>query len=110
MPIAQVFREVLLIMHRGGPGYDKINGGKYVVSDEDFGGALIPRDKWLDSFQPGRRIALSFLLKHPGVGDEKQCPRCKTLKTWLDDQPGRCRWCAPFLSKARKIFLLTALL
>jgi hypothetical protein len=52
-------------MHRGGPGYDKIERCKYVVSDEDSYGALIPQDKWLDSFQPGRRIALSFQLKHP---------------------------------------------
>jgi hypothetical protein len=98
MPRAQVFREVLLIIHRGGPGYDKIESGKYVVSDEDFGGALIPPDKWSDSFRPGRCIALSFLLKHPGVGDEEQCPRCKTLKTCLD-KPGRRGWCAAFLAK-----------
>ncbi|KFY81771.1 hypothetical protein V500_11108 [Pseudogymnoascus sp. VKM F-4518 (FW-2643)] len=85
------FREVLLIMHRGGPGYDKIESGKYVVSDEDFGGALIPHSKWSASFQPGKRIALSFILRHPGLGDEKQCPRCRTMETWLDDQPGRRR-------------------
>ena len=96
---AQVFREVLLIIHRDGPGYDKIESGKYVVSDEDFGGALIPPDKWPDSIQPGKCIALSFILKHPGVGDEKQCPRCKTLNTHLDIKPGRRRWCAAFLAK-----------
>ncbi|KAI9786687.1 MAG: hypothetical protein M1839_006238 [Geoglossum umbratile] len=90
-----IFREILLIMHRGGPGYDKIQGGKYVVSDEDSGGALVPRDKWLDRIQPGKRIGLSFLLKHPGARDEKQCPRCKTLETWFDDHPGqrRCLKC-----------------
>jgi hypothetical protein len=83
-------------MHRGGPGYDKIEGGKYVISDEDSGGALVARDKWLDRVQPGKRIGLSFLLKHPGSRDEKQCPRCKTLKTWLDNHPGRRRWYAGF--------------
>jgi hypothetical protein len=85
-------------MHHDSPGYDEIDRGKYVVSDEDFGGALIPRDKWLESFQPGRHIALSFLLKHPGASDEKQCPRCKTFKTCLDPQPGRRGWCAAFLT------------
>src|SRR5438552_3814856 len=30
---SQVFRDVLLIMHRDTPGYDKIKSGKYVVSD-----------------------------------------------------------------------------
>jgi hypothetical protein len=95
---AQVLQEVLLIIHRGTPGHDKIKSGKYVVSDEDFGGALIPRDKWPESFLPGRCIALSFILKHPGLGDENQCPRCKTLKTW-DDKPGRRRWCAAFSAK-----------
>lgn len=83
-------------MHRGGPGYDKIESGKYVVSDEDFGGALIPHSKWRDSLQPGKRIALSFILRHPGLGDEKQCPRCRTMETWPDDQPGRRRWYAQF--------------
>ncbi len=28
-------------MHRGGPGYHKIESGKYVVSDEDCDGTLI---------------------------------------------------------------------
>jgi ankyrin repeat protein len=95
---AQIFRDVLLIMHRDRPGYNKIKNGKYVVSDEDSGGALISRDKWLDSFQPGRRIALSFILKHPGAGEEKQCPRCKTSKTCPNgDHPGQQRWLASFL-------------
>jgi hypothetical protein len=98
IPRVQVLREVLLIIHRGAPGYDKIESGKYVVSDEDFGGALIPPEKWLDSFLPGRCIALSFILKLPGVGDEKQCPRCKTFKTWPDEKPGRRRWYAAFLA------------
>jgi hypothetical protein len=94
----QVFREILLIMHRGGPGYDKIDSGKYVVSDEDFGGALIPRERWHDSVLPGRHIGLSFLLKHPGASDEKHCPRCRTSSTWLDDQPGRRRWYVALLA------------
>jgi hypothetical protein len=82
-------------MHRGSPGYDEIDSGKYVLSDEDFGGALIPTDKWDQSFRPGRHIALSFLLKLPGAGDENQCPRCKTSKTCPDAQPtGRRGWYA----------------
>ena len=79
-------------MHRDGPGYDKVDDGKYVVSDEDFGGALIPVNKWNDSFQPGRHIGLSFVMKLPPATDEKECPRCKTLETLNDNHPGQRRW------------------
>ena len=40
-------------MHRGSPGYDEIDSGEYVLSDEEFGGALIPPDKWDQSFGQG---------------------------------------------------------
>src|SRR6266516_2730908 len=83
-------------MHRDTPGYDQIESGKYVVSNEDANGTLISPDEWPDSFRPGRRIALSFLLKHPLSSDEKQCPRCKTLKTWPDVHPRQRKWYAGF--------------
>ena len=94
---SQVFRDVLLIMHRDTPGYDKIKSGKYVVSDEDSGGALVPKDKWQDSFQPGRHIGLSFLLRHPGARDEKECPRCRAPGARPGNHPGQRRWCVGFL-------------
>jgi hypothetical protein len=83
-------------MHRGTPGYDKIESGRYVVSNEDANGTLISPDTWLDSFQPGRRIALSFLLKHPLSSNEKQCPRCKTLQTRGHVHAGQRKWYAGF--------------
>lgn len=68
-------------MHRGLPGYNKIQNGKYIVSDESNEGALVQLETWHRSFQPGRQIALSFLLRYPGKGDEKHCPRCCQFKT-----------------------------
>lgn len=79
-------------MHKETPGYDKIKDGKYVVSDEDASGALVLRDKWQESIKPGKRIGLSFVLKHPGTSDEKQCPRCRSIHTHWSDHPGQRRW------------------
>ena len=89
-------------MHRDSPGYEKIERGKYVVSDEDSGGALIRQDKWLDSFRPGKRIGLSFLLKHPGARDNRECPRCKTLKTTPGYHEGQRRWYSNSLTVQKK--------
>ncbi|KAH0551361.1 hypothetical protein GP486_007422, partial [Trichoglossum hirsutum] len=88
-------------MHRNTPGYDKIKCGKYVISDEDSSGALVPRERWLDFLQPGKRIGLSFIMRHPGVRDEKQCPRCRSSTTWLDDRPGQRRWYVGFSTPSK---------
>lgn len=90
-----VFRDVLLITHKNCPGYDRIQSGKYVVSDEDADGALVPRDRWRESIRPGRHIAVSFLLKHPGAGSDEHCPRCNSSKTRSHIHPGerKCLRC-----------------
>src|SRR5277367_5659824 len=94
-------------MHRDSPGYEKIERGKYVISDEDAGGALIRRDKWPNSFRPGKHIGLSFLLKHPGARDNRECPRCKTLKTTPGYHEGQKRWYSNSLTVQKKILVLT---
>ena len=88
-------------MHRDGPGYQKIENGRYIVSDEDASGALVRREKWNDSFKPGRRIGISFLLKYPGGGAEA-CLRCQTLKTLPADNPGQRRWQASICCHQRQ--------
>lgn len=83
-------------MHRDSPGYQKIENGRYVVSDEDAQGALVRHEKWNESFKPGRRIGLSFLLKYPGGGGEA-CPKCQTIKTLPAEYKGQRKW---FVSEA----------
>ncbi|KAF1815314.1 hypothetical protein P152DRAFT_181762 [Eremomyces bilateralis CBS 781.70] len=92
----EVFRDVLLLMHKGGPGYEKVESGKYVVSDEDRGGELVPLDRWSETFQPGKRIGLSFLMKHPPSNNEKQCPRCMSMNTMTGVHPDerKCKHCS----------------
>ena len=81
-----------MIMNRDAPGYDRIQKGRYVISNEDAKGALIQHDKWNEVVRPGIHIALSFLLKLPGGRHIQECPRCKSLKTTLSYQENRRRW------------------
>ncbi len=83
----------MLILHRDRPGYDKIESGKYIVSDEDGGGALVPRESWRDTVKPGRQIGLSFLLKHPGADNDEECPRCRADETKDSVHVGQKQWC-----------------
>lgn len=89
---SQTFRDVLLIMHRDAPGYERIQKGKYVVSNEDAKGTLIQREKWNEIVRPGMHIGLSFVLKHPGMRESQECLRCKSLQTTLSYRENRRRW------------------
>jgi hypothetical protein len=79
-------------MHRDTPGHEPIEKGKYVITDEDDKGNLIPKEKWNEIVRPGMHIGMSFVLKHTGVRESRECPRCKSLKTTLSYHEDRRRW------------------
>jgi hypothetical protein len=88
----QKFRQTLLIMHLNCPGYQKIESGKYVISDEDAGGTLISLAKWNENLRPGMHIGLSFVLRHSGIRYRKECPKCRSTKTTPSYQEKQRKW------------------
>ncbi|KAJ7592829.1 hypothetical protein C8J56DRAFT_1045284 [Mycena floridula] len=75
----EIFRDVLLLLHRTRPGKRYIDKGDYDLTINDT--EHVKSTTWNSVVKAGLRVKMSAVLRVDSTEDNRRCPSCSTLNT-----------------------------